>query len=317
MESGFRSGIRRRSQNKSWPMHSTPQRKLVSCVTSSRAWLQHLNSSTHPTMTCGTSSGFRGGTVDGVHRQKPMATGTHPWVDTAITTGSMRNGRIGIPTSASGTSSIRKGRRRRSESPSAIMRRMMTTSEAARTLGVTKGDVSRQRIGRFDECEGERHSALCETQSWIVVVIKKLIEFIEEFFELLRHTRDVGEVMDTRHFKFQCVVDTRDDRVTHTRHRNQASVVFYQCDRVIERTLPAGHQGSRPLPLGGRGIEMPISGIAFTGPRRARSGTMDHTVESRAQRVRDHLRRPLTRSRNLLMKENRRNTLHEIDPLQH
>ena len=41
---------------------------------------------------------------------------------------------------------------------------------------------------------------------------------------------------------------------------------------------------------------------------------MDHAVETRTERVRDHLRRPLAVSRNLLM-ETAGNTVHGIDPL--
>jgi transposase-like protein len=48
-------------------------------------------------------------------------------------------------------------------------------------------------------------------------------------------------------------------------------------------------------------------------PDRASTGTMDHAVEASAQRLRDHLRRPIPGRRNLLM-NTAGNTVSEIDP---
>ncbi len=47
--------------------------------------------------------------------------------------------------------------------------------------------------------------------------------------------------------------------------------------------------------------EVPVSGHPIARPDRRRSGTMDHALETRGQRVRDHLRRPLAQRPNLLM----------------
>jgi hypothetical protein len=49
-------------------------------------------------------------------------------------------------------------------------------------------------------------------------------------------------------------------------------------------------------------LEVPLPGDPITGPDRHRPGTMDHAVEARTERVRDHLRRPIPGRRNLLMK---------------
>ena len=46
---------------------------------------------------------------------------------------------------------------------------------------------------------------------------------------------------------------------------------------------------------------MSLSGHPIPRPDRERPGTMDHKVETSAQRVRHHFRRPLAGSRNLLM----------------
>src|SRR6202012_1031690 len=60
-------------------------------------------------------------------------------------------------------------------------------------------------------------------------------------------------------------------------------------------------------------VEVSLPGHQITGPDRHRPGTMDHAVEARSQRVRDHLRRPIPGRRGLLM-ETAGNTVSEIDP---
>ncbi len=82
----------------------------------------------------------------------------------------------------------------------------------------------------------------------------------------------------------------------------------------LERPLPAGDQGPRPLPVRAGRVEVSLPGHPITGPDRHRTGTMDDAVEASAQRIRDHLRRPLPGRRNLLT-ETAGNTVSEIDPV--
>src|SRR6202012_1009339 len=83
--------------------------------------------------------------------------------------------------------------------------------------------------------------------------------------------------------------------------------------RVPQRSVSARDQGPRPLPQRAGRIEVSLPGHPITRPHRPRPGTMDHTVEASAQRVRDHLRRPIPGRRRLLM-ETAGNTVSEIDP---
>ena len=75
-----------------------------------------------------------------------------------------------------------------------------------------------------------------------------------------------------------------------------------ECDRVAERPLSSRGQGQGALPDRASSDEVPVSGHQVTPPDRARQDTMDHEAEDSAQRVRDHLRRLLASSRDLLMK---------------
>jgi hypothetical protein len=67
------------------------------------------------------------------------------------------------------------------------------------------------------------------------------------------------------------------------------------------------------LPLRAGCGEMPLPGDPIPGPDRCRQGTMDDAVETSAQRVRYHLRRPISGSRDPLM-EAAGNTVSEIVP---
>ena len=85
-------------------------------------------------------------------------------------------------------------------------------------------------------------------------------------------------------------------------------------DRVVERPLPPGGQGPRTLPDRAGRHEVSLPGHPVPGPNRERPGTMDHEVETSAERVRHDLRRPLAGSRNLLMKT-AGNTVPVTDPI--
>jgi hypothetical protein len=73
-----------------------------------------------------------------------------------------------------------------------------------------------------------------------------------------------------------------------------------QRDRVAQRPLPPGHQGQGPLPHRAGCDEVSLPGHQISRPHRQGQGTMDHAVEAGAQRLRDHLRRPLAGTRDLL-----------------
>lgn len=60
----------------------------------------------------------------------------------------------------------------------------------------------------------------------------------------------------------------------------------------LNARLSQGCAGAWALPNRASRVEVPVSGDAFTGPDRPRSGTMGIEVEARTERVRDHLRRP-------------------------
>src|SRR4029453_19643091 len=69
----------------------------------------------------------------------------------------------------------------------------------------------------------------------------------------------------------------------------------------------------RPLPLRAGRVEVSLPRDPIPGPHRHWAGTMGDAVEASAERVRDHLRRPLPSSRNLLM-NTAGNTINAIDP---
>jgi putative transposase len=89
--------------------------------------------------------------------------------------------------------------------------------------------------------------------------------------------------------------------------------LLHECHRIAQRPLPARDQGPRPLPLRASCAEMAVPGNPISRPDRRWQGTMDDAVETSAQRVRDHLRRPIPGSRNLLM-ETAGTTVNEIVP---
>ena len=84
------------------------------------------------------------------------------------------------------------------------------------------------------------------------------------------------------------------------RRRDPPGHLQHERDRKPERPLPQGNQGPWPLPQRASRVEMPLPGDQIAGPHRGRPGTMDHALEASAQRVRDHLRRPLPGPRELL-----------------
>jgi putative transposase len=72
-------------------------------------------------------------------------------------------------------------------------------------------------------------------------------------------------------------------------------------------------KAARPLPERAGRLEMSLPGDPIPGPHRGRAGTLDDAVETRTERVRDHLRRPIPGRRNLLM-ETAGNTVRETVP---
>ncbi len=80
--------------------------------------------------------------------------------------------------------------------------------------------------------------------------------------------------------------------VPRLRRRDQPDHLLDECDRVAQRPLPSRGQGSRALPQRCRRAEVPVLGDTVAWPHRPGSGTLGDEVEVRAQRLRDHLRRP-------------------------
>jgi len=76
------------------------------------------------------------------------------------------------------------------------------------------------------------------------------------------------------------------------RRRNQTGDLLDQRHRYLNSALPACGQGTRTLPDRTGRNEVPVPGDAITGPQRHRSDTMGIEVETSAERVRHHLRRP-------------------------
>ena len=61
--------------------------------------------------------------------------------------------------------------------------------------------------------------------------------------------------------------------------------LLHDRDRVTERPLPAGGPRQRSLPDRAGGDEVPLPGHQITGPDRARTSTMDRTLEASTQRI--------------------------------
>ena len=77
-------------------------------------------------------------------------------------------------------------------------------------------------------------------------------------------------------------------------------ICTHQCHRVAERPLPAGGQGPRPLPDRAGRAEVPLPGHPLPRPDRPGQDPMDDAVETRPERFRHHLRRPVPGRRDLL-----------------
>ncbi len=76
--------------------------------------------------------------------------------------------------------------------------------------------------------------------------------------------------------------------------------LLHECDRVAQRPLSPCGQGSGSLPDRASSDEVPVSGHPIPRPDRSGKGTMDNEMEASAECVRDHVRRPLAGSRDLL-----------------
>jgi hypothetical protein len=86
-----------------------------------------------------------------------------------------------------------------------------------------------------------------------------------------------------------------------------------QRGREFERPVPPVHPSQRAFPQRAGSLEMPLPDRALTRPDRQRPDTMGDQMGTRPQRVRHHLRRPLTGQHGTIMK-NTSYTLNEIDP---
>lgn len=76
-----------------------------------------------------------------------------------------------------------------------------------------------------------------------------------------------------------------------------------QRDREPQRASPPLGQGAGPLPRRAGRAQTPLPDRAFTGPDRQGAGKKGGTMETRVERVRHHLRRPLAgRQEQLTMK---------------
>jgi hypothetical protein len=104
--------------------------------------------------------------------------------------------------------------------------------------------------------------------------------------------------------------------VPRLRRRDPHRHLLDERHRELQRPLPAGGEGPRALAQRAGRPEVPLPGDPIPGPHRGGAGTMDHAVEASAQRVRDHLRRPIPGRRDLLI-TNARNTVGETVPRAH
>lgn len=67
--------------------------------------------------------------------------------------------------------------------------------------------------------------------------------------------------------------------------------------------MPPLRPGTRPLPQRAGRVEVPVPDRQVAGPDRQGAGKMGRTMETRTERVRHHLRRPLAgRQEQLTMK---------------
>jgi hypothetical protein len=92
----------------------------------------------------------------------------------------------------------------------------------------------------------------------------------------------------------RAVMDQRLGRiraVPAVRPSNQTGHLHHQRHRVGQRSHPPRGQSPRTLPDRGRGAEMRLHGDHEPGPPRHRPATLVQPMESRPERVRDHLRR--------------------------
>ena len=85
---------------------------------------------------------------------------------------------------------------------------------------------------------------------------------------------------------FRTVTPYARRRSPSQQNNKRASAVFhtgYECDRVLERPLPASGQSPRPLPVRAGRTEVSVFGDQITRPDRPRPGTMDDALVESAR----------------------------------
>jgi len=74
--------------------------------------------------------------------------------------------------------------------------------------------------------------------------------------------------------------------------RDQKGDLLHERDREPACPVPPRHQSQRAFPQRAGGAEVPLSCRPEPGPDRQGTATLDEPLEARAERLRDHLRRP-------------------------
>jgi len=96
--------------------------------------------------------------------------------------------------------------------------------------------------------------------------------------------------------------------------KNSNEDLLNQRHRITQRAVPSLSESQGSFPHRASRTQMPLPDRSVFRPDRARSSTVDNQMETRPQRVRHHLRRPLARREGILEIKNASCTLTEIVP---